>query len=216
MNTQTESITKKENPRVRKLLVFSQQPDNVNVSTNLRTLTNNIPIFRFNFSPNFVTKLSAFSTDHGYDDRHTFKREWNKWVSANNQLIRDEVNHMTSLGYVGDCVDKMYKSARYYFKKPRPLRMSEKPDVVRHPYTRAGPHILRKIDSHILSLINSNSESFTPKFGYELFIYSDHPEIIQEMSDSLSTSGGEYTREECIDKIKKTYKNRYVILTKKN
>ena len=175
------------------------------------TNKNSLPIFRFNFSDKFVEQLGEFASKHRNDDRHQFKDAWGEWIIDNNQSVRDEVDYITNLGYNGDCLDKMFKSARYYFKDKRAC--PAKTTSVRHAYTRIGADVLNKIDTHILSVIGQ--ESFRPKKGYELFINVDHPEVINDVYTLLSEGSPNYTMDECIDKIKKTYKNRYVVLTKK-
>ena len=39
-----------------------------------------------------------------------------EWKEENIEVIDRETSYMINMGYEGDVVNKMYKSARYYFK----------------------------------------------------------------------------------------------------
>lgn len=74
-------------------------------------------IYRFKFTENFMTELYKFSKIHQYDDRKDFKEAWKIWTEENDDIIELEMCRMLRLGYNGDVLDKMFKSARYYFRK---------------------------------------------------------------------------------------------------
>ena len=82
-----------------------QQNDEINVS-----------IYRYKFLEQFTQDLYKFSKIHQYDHRKDFKEAWNVWIEENNELVDDEVRRLTNLGYNGNVLDKMFKSARYYFR----------------------------------------------------------------------------------------------------
>ena len=76
-------------------------------------------IFRHDFGEKFMEELEQFAIIHKYDDRKDFKDAWNKWTekdSIRTQIIQ-EVDRLQNSGYKGDVLDKMFKSARYYFRK---------------------------------------------------------------------------------------------------
>jgi hypothetical protein len=75
--------------------------------------------YRHEFSKEFMAELSRFSKVHQYDDRYTYKSEWKKWTEQENiaHAIDMEKRRLEQNGYKGDTEDKMYKAARYYFKK---------------------------------------------------------------------------------------------------
>lgn len=77
----------------------------------------NALIYRFKFTEEFMQELYTFSKIHQYDDRTDFKEAWIVWMNDQNELISSEQERMISLGYHGDILEKMYKSARYYFRK---------------------------------------------------------------------------------------------------
>lgn len=74
-------------------------------------------IYRYNFENEFAQSLYIFAKIHQYDNRHDFKEAWNVWIEDNNEMIELEINRLRLLDYKGDILDKMFKSARYYFRK---------------------------------------------------------------------------------------------------
>ena len=77
----------------------------------------NVNIFRYKFTDEFTGELFQFSKVHQYDHRKDFKEAWNIWTEDNDNIVGEEVRRLTNLGYDGDILDKMFKSARYYFRK---------------------------------------------------------------------------------------------------
>ena len=73
-------------------------------------------IFRFKFTNGFTSQLQEFSKIHKHDDTKTFKEFWHKWVDNNRNIVESEARTLENNGYVGNPYDKMYKSARYYYK----------------------------------------------------------------------------------------------------
>ena len=74
-------------------------------------------IFRYKFSEPFVADLYNFAKIHQYDDRKVFKEEWKLWAEDNELIVNGEKERLQNLNYEGDVLDKMFKSARYYFRK---------------------------------------------------------------------------------------------------
>jgi hypothetical protein len=88
----------------------------------MTTSINNIKTYRHEFSKEFMADLSTFAKVHQYDDRHTYKSEWTRWIQQNNNAIEMETRRLEENGYKGDIQDKMFKAGRYYFKKNRTIR----------------------------------------------------------------------------------------------
>ena len=84
------------------------QKDRLNLPSN---------IYRYKFSQDFMTDLYEFSKIHQYDDRDSFKEAWKTWILLNDEPIQAEIESLTENKYDGDILVKMYKSARYYFRK---------------------------------------------------------------------------------------------------
>jgi hypothetical protein len=66
-----------------------------------------------------MVDLSRFSKVHQYDDRPTYKSEWQKWTNQEEiaQTMEVEKRRLQENGYIGDIDDKMFKAGRYYFRK---------------------------------------------------------------------------------------------------
>jgi len=170
--------------------------------------TNKSTIFRFKFTDEFISELSQFAKIHQYDDRHAFKEAWNNWVEENQDLVDTESRNLINNGYNGDVLDKMFKSARYYFRK----KSTEKKDpVVRRTYINVDKQLLDAMDEHIME--NIDDDDYQPKNGFTDFCNSNI-ELLKKVVNEICQSGIKDARE-IEDKIKKTYKNRYFVLVKK-
>jgi len=112
------------------------------------------------------------------------------------------------LGYEGDVLDKMFKSARYYFRKKSTERIEPKQ---RRQYISVTKVLLDAMDRHIEN--NIYDDNYQPKTGFITFCKDN--EIL--LKDTISSIFGQGIKEsELIEyKIKKTYKNRYFMLTNK-
>ena len=87
-------------------------------TNNMNTVNNDINknIYRYKFTDDFTSELFKFSKIHQYDHRKDFKEAWNQWLEANDEIVSNEERHLTNHGYEGNILDKMFKSARYYFR----------------------------------------------------------------------------------------------------
>lgn len=161
--------------------------------------------YRFKFSTCFTDMLYRFSKIHQYDDRHAFKEAWEEWTETNESEVTDEINRLRFLGYDGDINDKMYKSARYYFRKKRPSPITQ---TKRKQYVQISRELLYAMDEHIIrGLTNGNLK---PQDGFLNFCET-HMELVKEAVNGLYKSG--MTNSDDLHmKIKKTYKNRYSII----
>jgi hypothetical protein len=112
----------------------------------------NINIYRYKFIEEFTCELYKFSKIHQYDHRKDFKEAWNIWIDDNQGLIDEEVRRLTNLGYNGDILDKMFKSARYYFRKKS---TEKKEPQKRRVYIGVEKELLEAIDKHIIQNINN-------------------------------------------------------------
>ena len=165
----------------------------------LRTTMATKPIFRYKFTEDFASELHNFAKIHQYDDRATYKDAWVLWLENNNDIVHAEYTRLTDLDYDGDIMDKMFKSARYYFRKKS---TEKKTPVVRRPYTNIEKELLDAMDTHIQTNISNK-----PSDGYIDFM-SVHDVLLQDCINDLYSQGLS-DREEIHNKIKKTYKNRY-------
>jgi hypothetical protein len=74
--------------------------------------------YRFVFSSDFTEELALFAKVHQHDHRKDFKDAWTKWTTDEDiePFINDEVKRLRTLGFEGDPLEKMFKSARYYYR----------------------------------------------------------------------------------------------------
>ena len=169
---------------------------------------NNVSIYRYKFTDDFTKELYKFSKIHQYDHRKDFKDAWQIWTEENENLVDSEVRRLVNLCYDGDVLDKMFKSARYYFRKKD---TSKKEPQKRRVYIGVQKELLEAMDEHIVS--NINNKDYKPSDGFSLFC-KEKVEILKEEVNRLCKSGFTDSNE-IKDKIKKTYKNRYFILVTK-
>lgn len=199
--------------------MLSRQLDNktdatyhVSIKDKLVVNTNklsSIQIFRFKFTPEFMDELSEFSKIHQYDERKDFKEAWIQWVNDNKELVELEVVRLTNLGYDGDILDKMFKSARYYFRKKSNEKKEPKQ---RRQYIGVSKELLELMDMHIEE--NIENSDYQPKNGFIEFC-KDNETVLKNIISNMIEKGLD-DRQEIQDKIKKTYKNRYFMFIKNN
>ena len=167
-------------------------------------------IYRFKFTEEFMEELHNFSKVHQYDHRKDFKEAWVKWADNNEDIISKEVDRLKTLGYPNDDIidDKMFKSARYYFRKKSSVRPEPKQ---RRQYIVVDHELLDKMDLHIIS--NIYNDDYKPKTAFIMFC-KEYKAVLQQ---TILTMGekGVFDAKLIEDKIKKTYKNRYFMLTNK-
>lgn len=168
----------------------------------------NVNIFRYKFTSEFMEELFKFSKIHQFDHRKDFKEAWNIWAENNNGLIEDEIRRLNNMGYHGDIIDKMFKSARYYFRKKS---TEKKEPAKRRIYVGSQKDLLEAMDEHIKS--NINSDNYKPSDGFEEFC-KENVNLLKEEVNVLCRAGITNV-DEIKAKIKKTYKNRYFIAIKK-
>lgn len=154
--------------------------------------TNMSKTYRYEFSEDFCKMLSDFAKIHQYDDRKVFKEAWSIWAEENTDQVEQECRAIYSNGYEGDALDKMFKSARYYFRKKSVLK---KEPVPRKSYEKADPELLKQMDAHIKENLDMK-----PHDSYVAFCKKIQEANVEEEGD-LSAPDEE--------KLKKTFKNRY-------
>lgn len=178
------------------------------------TKTNSLKIYRYNFSPIINDELYNFGKIHMNETREEFKENWELWVKENEELIENEKERLIRIGYDGDILDKMYKSSRYYFRKKNPIKKEQKK---RKKYSSANYELLDKIDKHISLNLNKNLK---PKIIFEEFLKENNDfieNVIKELinEETSLTTLIKLNEKIILERIKKTYKNRYYIISHK-
>jgi hypothetical protein len=192
---------------------------------------------RFIYSDDFSKEIEYFSKLHQYDDRKTFKEMWLKWIEEESikGLINEEMERCAKNGYKGDIMDKMYKSARYYyrkkemkcFKKEEQNKNDDNDSTSEPNYSGLSKEMIKQMDLHIYEHINSNMEKsknntlllskVRPANAFDDFCKKCIKEIAREilkLKKKITLNPNEISI-----KFKKAYKNRFykirVLLEKK-
>lgn len=195
-----------------------------NIQENIQENTQT-PIYRYEFTQEFIENLSRFSKIHQYDDRHVFKESWDSWIQENSELVNQEIIRLHNLQYDGDILDKMFKSARYYFRKKGTEKKAPKE---RKSYISFSKQILDCMDEHIFENTQQTQKSqqtqkdpkdpkdqtiknqVKPSVSFVDFCQTNK-EVIKETISYLNQQGIK-DLEEIQNKVKKTYKNRYFMI----
>lgn len=169
----------------------------------LRHDNESVYIYRYKFTQDFMDVLYKFAKVHQYDDRKSFKEAWGIWVKDEENMIECEICRLNKLGYEGNILDKMFKSARYYFRKKNITKREPKE---RRKYIGVSKELLDAMDEQIL--LKKNFIEFKPSDGFVDFCKNNTEELKEEISKLLENN---FDSQEIMNKIKKTYKNRYFI-----
>jgi hypothetical protein len=164
-------------------------------------------IYRYKFTQDFMDELYKFSKVHQYDDRGAFKESWEKWVDDEEELIETETTRLQKLSYDGDVLDKMFKSARYYFRKKSIVKSQPKP---RRKYIGVQKELLDVMDAHISRGLTN--DDYKPSDGFNTFCVNNVESLKTEIARLLENN---VDSNEIMNKMKKTYKNRYFMLINK-
>jgi hypothetical protein len=165
-------------------------------------------IYRYKFSNTFTDELYEFSKIHKYDERKDFKEAWAEFVNMKANVIQEEIKRLEDLGYSGDILDKMFKSTRYYFRKKTASTNTLKE---RRCYQTVSKELLDSIDSHIQT--NFSQLDFKPSIYFNTYC-KENEDILKTEILFLSRNGYNDIND-IKEKIKKTYKNRYYLLSKR-
>lgn len=164
----------------------------------------------FNYSDEFAEKLTNFATAHLEDRNKDFKAAWKVWKDANSSMIETEIAKMTEAGYQGSVEEKMYFSARYYYRKKAIREQNEMKcedeKTPRKKYECIDKNVLTQMNEHILSQIESSTHDGKNGNGN-----------VSNMTPSKSFADYCKRFSICEDdaNIKKTYKNLYWRISKK-
>lgn len=167
----------------------------------------NINIYRYKFTQEFMNEIYQFAKIHQYDERKEFKEAWEVWTDINTELVNSEITRLTTLNYQGDIVDKMFKSARYYFRKKGTVK---KEPVQRSSYVAINKDLLDAMDEHITK--NITKKDYKPSNGFVDFCNANVSILKEEVSRLFEEEGIQKDAKVVEKKIKKTYKNRYFII----
>jgi hypothetical protein len=172
-----------------------------------------IGIFRYKFTDKIMEKLGEFSKIHQLDSRKDFKDSWNFWIEEeeNSLLIKEEINRLIELGFKGDILDKMFKSARYYFRKRKvndDINNDNNNNIDKNrKYQTSSKLLLEIMDNHIKNLLSLQESIKKPSIAFLDFCKLNKDLLKEEIQD-LQKLGITDIKDIQL-KIKKTYKNKY-------
>ena len=160
--------------------------------------------YRLNFSKNFSDELKIFSELNKNLDVIDFKLRMDRWVVNNNSLVEKEMEFLNSSGYDGNILQKIFKSARYYFSKLNEKKVEKKE---RKKYSTKDNELLERIKKHI-----EIKKMEKPSIAYSNF-YEVNKDYLDKYVEKLVYNG--YNKRGANEKLKKIYKNKFYILSKK-
>jgi len=120
-------------------------------------------IFRYNLDTEFTGKLVSFAKINQHVERREYKEKWEEWIQDNKEIVDVETRRLETLGYKGDVIQKMYKSARYYFR----TKESSGEPKQRREYISPDKEMLAKIDIFLEK--EMLDPEFTPRKSFEKF-----------------------------------------------
>lgn len=184
--------------------------------------------FRFEFTEYIMDAIKQFAIVHQYDERKMYKEQWSNWYNENKEDMEREIERMNEIGYVGDVKDKMFKAGRYYFRKKN-IKNQDKEEQrecevfnninnintkntekKRRNYITMLESTLVAMDEHIKISLATDAQ-FKPSDGYSEFCEKNvlvlRTEIQRMVVENI------IDKKDIAEKIKKTYKNRYYMIT---
>lgn len=184
--------------------------------------------FRFEFTEYIMDAIKQFAIVHQYDERKMYKEQWSNWYNENKEDMEREIERMNEIGYVGDVKDKMFKAGRYYFRKKN-IKNQDKEEQrecevfnninnintkntekKRRNYITMLESTLVAMDEHIKKSLATDAQ-FKPSDGYSEFCEKNvlvlRTEIQRMVVENI------IDKKDIAEKIKKTYKNRYYMIT---
>ena len=166
--------------------------------------------FRHNTHPELAQQIKQFASANRYFDRKLYKKNWKTWCEDNKELILQEERILRENNYKGDVISKLYKSARYYYSKKtnEQKKLQYKP---RQKYVGVGSIIIKAMDEHIS--INMILKEYTPAKGFDTFC-KKYTDMLRSEIKLICKKNVDLTSHDILNKIKKTYKNRYFLKSK--
>jgi hypothetical protein len=169
-------------------------------------------IYRFKLNEDIVGMIHDFSKLHEKADKKTYKEKWTELLEINKEMIEREKRRLKELGFHKNVEEKMYRSGRYYFRKKS--NQEEKTVKPRRKYIACDISFIELIDTDINTSIETLKTDFKPSNQFLVFEEKYKNEINVEIDRMLeSTDNIDINKTDIVNKIKKTYKNRYYLIS---
>ncbi len=175
-----------------------------------------IQSFRHDFSDAMKANLEQFTQAHHNEPRKQYQQSWNEWTQTHQQIFSKECEALYKQGFEGDPMDKLYKSARYYFrKKTLGTLASQQQTDNKEDKERTYVRIPSKITESMITFIKQSLENSTRGTKLELSQQNAFHDYVTQHKELIFTSlvtrrqekGG---LEENMDKkLKKAFRNKF-------
>jgi len=167
--------------------------------------------YRFKFNKDFLNTIREFSKIHSQDCGEDFLEAFQVWKRFNYEAIHKEEKRIVDLGFKGDIEEKIYKSARYYFKNKK-----SKPITETHTYLKTNYIPRNKAFFSLLETYIKNNSSVKPSILYKRFINETDSEISSGILNELTRlKNYQLDQNDSNKKIKKAFNNAYYKVKKK-
>ena len=163
--------------------------------------------YRFKLNSELSSAIKVFSLKYKNASRSDFKKSFDLWEKSNNELICLEQRRLLNLGYAGDFKDKIYKSARYYYKnknKENPAKPETDDKKLSSTYIPRNSKFLEFVENYI------HKHNMKQSLLYKQFINETSDKIVAEIENEINRlKTFQLTNKQSFQKIKKQFNNAY-------
>lgn len=164
--------------------------------------------YRFKFNKELLDSIKEFSKLHSNDNCDDFLDAFHLWKRVNNEIISREEKRILDLGFNGNIEEKIYKSARYYFKNKKDTTYKLNKQLKTN-YIPRNPVFFKMIEMYI------NKNPIKASLLYKEFINETDTNILSEINaEIVRLKTFELNQTECLQKIKKMFNNAYYKIKK--
>jgi len=164
--------------------------------------------YRFKFNKELLDSIKEFSKLHSNDNCDDFLDAFHLWKRVNNEIISLEEKRILDLGFNGNIEEKIYKSARYYFKNKKNTTYKLNKQLKTN-YIPRNPVFFKMMETYI------NKNPIKASLLYKEFINETDTNILSEINTEIvRLKTFELNQTECLQKIKKMFNNAYYKIKK--
>lgn len=164
--------------------------------------------YRFKFNKELLDSIKEFSKLHCNDNCDDFLDAFHLWKRVNNEIISLEEKRILDLGFNGNIEEKIYKSARYYFKNKKNTTYKLNKQLKTN-YIPRNPVFFKMMETYI------NKNPIKASLLYKEFINETDTNILSEINTEIvRLKTFELNQMECLQKIKKMFNNAYYKIKK--
>jgi hypothetical protein len=165
--------------------------------------------YRFKFNRDLLNSIKEFSKMHSENNGDEFLEAFQDWKITNNQVIKNEEQRIIDLGFKGNIEEKIYRSARYYFKNKKNNICKLKQKTIKTNYIPRN----NKFFTMMIEYIQRNP--IKASLLFKKFINeTDETISIEIKKEFCRLRSFELTEEECLQKLKKGFNNAYYKIKK--